>query len=355
MSSSSISSGCYKKRLSGTDRMVRLYRLPDTTHRSLQGLAMLDTAEHVIALLLPVIVENIDSLRSLNMLTRTNKSLRLTAVDVRLVQSVVANMPAATRAVLRKLFVLSVKVALPCMMLPCPYAVFRLVPRCSVVEGFRRAMVVHTSIGGIAKAFHVRQRRSVAMKLVWKTRKEEMQRLWRARRCDVEQILNDLFMIPSFSHVTTNAEVSYMGYGIVSRLGNVYRDKRKLPFVPVPAAAAACCLLSAACCLLHRVTRTATHHTRSHGAAQRRFVDGQHISSSSAHRHEAPAPAYKERAAPRVTAQYCLGTLPVQLHEFHQRCCIGRTFCGRCRACPYSLSVTDEVALGDDGTGPSYG
>lgn len=190
---------------------------------------MVDTAEKVIALLFPVIVESIDSLNTLNLLARTSKSLQIAVRDARSVDCIATNMPAASRTVLRKLFVLPAKVSLSCMMLPCPRRMWRFVPRCSVLEAFKRAIVVHGDVASMSRAFHSRQRRSTAMKLVWKKKKNEIhERLYR-RRCDLEQIHQDLFIIPSYGHVTTDSEFYYMTYGVVKRMCTVYRDKRKSP------------------------------------------------------------------------------------------------------------------------------
>ena len=66
------------------------------------------------------------------------------------------------------------------------------------------------------------------MEKVWKDKKDEMGRRWLARRRDIEQIHQDLFIIPSRGHTTTDAELYYMAHGIVKRLGVVYRGKREL-------------------------------------------------------------------------------------------------------------------------------
>jgi hypothetical protein len=182
--------------------------------------------EDIIILLISIISESIDSLSTLNLLMRTSKSLRIAASDPRLIPFVVVNMPAATKPCLCKLFVLPEKVSLPFMLLPCPYRMFRLIPRCSVLEAFKVAMVIHEGIRGLGIAFHGRKRRSVAMKLVWKTKRDEQLRQWQARRRDIEQIYQDLSMISLPGHVKTDAEVYYMSFGDVKRISAVYRDQR---------------------------------------------------------------------------------------------------------------------------------
>ncbi|KAJ1467112.1 hypothetical protein T484DRAFT_1756121 [Baffinella frigidus] len=188
---------------------------------------MVTTGEEILVLLLPIIAESIDSLNSLNLLMRTSKSLRVAASDPRLITSVVGNMHARSNTVIRKLFVLPANVILPFSMLPCPYRQHRLVPRCSVLESFRVAVVVHEGVRGMSQAFHRRQRRSIAMKLVWKKKRDEMERRWQARRRDIEQIHADLLMVPSSDHVTTTAELRYLSFGDVNGLSAVYRDNRK--------------------------------------------------------------------------------------------------------------------------------
>ncbi|KAJ1468159.1 hypothetical protein T484DRAFT_1856264 [Baffinella frigidus] len=57
-------------------------------------------------------------------------------------------------------------------------------------------------------------------------KKEALALLWQARRRDIEQIHEDLFLVPSKAHVCTDAEMYYTAFGLVKRLSSVYRDKR---------------------------------------------------------------------------------------------------------------------------------
>jgi hypothetical protein len=188
---------------------------------------MISTPEDIIVMLLSVIVNNVDSLKTLNILMRTSKSLRLAASDPRFIPNVISRMPSSSKEVLHKLFVLSEKVSLPFVMLPSLYNHTRLTRQCSVMEAFRVAVIVHEGVRGIASAFHRRHRRSLAMKLVWKNKKKEAYCKWQERRRDVEQIHQDLFIIPSSDHVITDAAMFYMALGEVGPLSPVYRDQRK--------------------------------------------------------------------------------------------------------------------------------
>ena len=186
----------------------------------------MQSPEDVICLILSLIVTNIDSLGTLNILLRTSKSLRTTGLgDRRLFESVASNMPAMTKTVLRKLFVFTEHVTLPLLILPCPYS-DRLVLLCRVADAFKHAMVIHGDLYGISRAYHSRQRRSLAMKQAWKKKKEDMGLIWQSRRRDIEQIHQDLCMIPSIDLIPTDAELFYMARGIIKRLGVVYRGKR---------------------------------------------------------------------------------------------------------------------------------
>jgi hypothetical protein len=187
---------------------------------------MIATAEHIISMLLSIIVSSVDSLDTLNLLVRTSRSLRIAAGDSRLIYHVIGNMPAASKQVVCKLFVLPEKVSLPFIILPSLYNTARLSPRFSVLEAFRVAMVTHEGMKGMVLAFHRRHRRSLSMKLVWKKKKEEIHQKWQARRRDIDQIHQDLLMIPSSDHVKTEAEVYYLSSGKVARISAVYRDQR---------------------------------------------------------------------------------------------------------------------------------
>jgi hypothetical protein len=181
---------------------------------------MLSTKHDIIVMLISIIATNMDSLSAFNLLIRTSKSLQFAgSSDERLIASIVSNMPASTKMVLCKLFVLPAKVSLPFSMVPC-------LPRYNVADAFRRAMEIHGGVGGITVAFNGRMNRSRAMKKVWKDRKEEMRLRLMARRLDVEQIHQDLFIIPSRTHTTTDAELNYIAHGVIKRLGVVYRGKR---------------------------------------------------------------------------------------------------------------------------------
>jgi hypothetical protein len=188
---------------------------------------MITGSVDIIVMLLSVVMDNVYSLKTLNLLMRTNKSLRLAASDPRFIPIVISRMPSSSQEVVRKLFVLPARVSLPLLMLPSMYNPTRLTAQCSMSEAFRVAVTIHEGVRGIALAFHRRSRRSDAMKLVWKRKKDEARCKWQERRQDLEQIHQDLFMIPSSSDDTTDAELFYLSMGQVSSISPVYRDQRK--------------------------------------------------------------------------------------------------------------------------------
>ena len=183
-------------------------------------------ASDTMGLVMSVIAENFTSLRTLNILARSCKTLQVSAGDPRLVSIVIAKALPMTKTTLRRLFVLSKQVDLPFLMLPCPYIILRVIPRCSVSVAFGIAMAQHEGIKSMSRAYHTRQRRSDSMKLVWARKKKMHHDRWKARREEVDCIRSDLFIIPSASHLLTNAELWYMALGICNRLDPVYRDKR---------------------------------------------------------------------------------------------------------------------------------
>ena len=187
---------------------------------------MADSADHVIALLLPIIAEGFISFKTLNLLARTNTTLRHATRDCRLVHTVAKNAPAMSKTAIRKLFVLPRSAPLTYMYHPSIYAAFSVIPRCKMIYAAEMAMAVHGCVRMMAKAFHVRQRRSAAMKLFWKQKKAIQEAKTNARRLEIDDIKADLFMIPSSDHITTDAEMYYDTYGVVKRLGRVYRNKR---------------------------------------------------------------------------------------------------------------------------------
>jgi hypothetical protein len=257
--------------------LKKIFRGTDTKHWATTACTseMISTSHDIIVMLISIIATKMDSIGTLNLLIRSSKSLRLAiSNDARLLELVISNMPARTKLALCKLFVLPGNVALPCRMLPCPYSVFRLVPLCKVTDAFRHAVDIHGSVHGIATAFISRTRRSNAMKKVWKDKKDEMGRRWLARRRDIDQIHQDLFIIPTLSHTTTDAELYYMAHGLVKRLGLVYRGKRESPPVQVRPV---------------NIPRSKSHScSRTHGPTRGWLVawDGQQLPSNRANRND---------------------------------------------------------------------
>ena len=184
---------------------------------------MTDRLDYIIGMLLPIIAEGFDSFNTLNLLARSSKTIRL---DAQIVSTVAKNAKPMTKKAVRKLFVLPCSVKLSYIHHPFVYTTFHMVPRCKVLHALEQALVTHGSLFGMANAVHTRERRSIAMKLAWGKRKELLSAQKRARRCELEQIRADLLIIPCSDHITTDAEVYYETYGIVKRLGRVYRNKR---------------------------------------------------------------------------------------------------------------------------------
>ena len=171
------------------------------------------TLDDIIVMILPIIIDNIYSLKTLNVLQRTNKSLNVATCDVLLLPLILKKMKPMTHTALRKLFVMPKRISFPVS---------------SVFDAYQCAMVFHTTVRNMGKAFHVRQHRSASMKLSWKKRREMMGEAWQMRRVEVEQIYQDLCLVPCRRHVKSDAEVWYMTHGVVKRISRVYCDKREL-------------------------------------------------------------------------------------------------------------------------------
>ena len=186
----------------------------------------LDTPNSIIAALLGEIAEHFITLSTLNLLMRTSKTLNASATDARLLTCVLKNTPAMTKKAIRRLFVLPSRVPLAFIMEPCRFRGLLGIPRCDAAQALRTALTVHTSVERMALAFHARTRRSLAMKRMWKRKRQERVEQWIRRRREIDQIHADLAMIPQQAHTTTDAETYYSAFGLVKRLSSVYTDKR---------------------------------------------------------------------------------------------------------------------------------
>ena len=80
----------------------------------------------------------------------------------------------------------------------------------------------------MANAFHVRQRRSDAMRFVWKKKDTDALVAWQQRRRGIEQIHEDLFIVPSAAIVKSEAEMHYATFGTIKRMRDVDRDKQSM-------------------------------------------------------------------------------------------------------------------------------
>jgi hypothetical protein len=189
----------------------------------------IDTAENVIALLIPVIAENFNSLETLNLLARTSNTLRRSVSgDMRLASLVVKQMPQMLKTTLRQLFVLPPKCDIPFAAIQDKKPLYpwsRVVLCCNVSTAFAIAMRTHTDIPTMAAAFNRRQVRSDAMKRAWHRRNGRAEEARQQRRVDITQIRADLSIVPG-RHLMTVGQMNYTIYGIVKPMNAVYRDKR---------------------------------------------------------------------------------------------------------------------------------
>ena len=185
-----------------------------------------ETPENIIAMLLSVIAEQSLPLAALNMLMRTSKTLNSAATDPRLLDRVLQHTPAMTKTAIRRLFVLPAQVQLRFTVRHVRTGGWSFVPRCSVAQAFRTALVQHGSVQRMQKAFHTRARRSICMKRMWQRKREEREAQCIERRRDIVQIHQDLAMTPQRAFATTDAEVYYGAFGVIKRLSRVYTGKR---------------------------------------------------------------------------------------------------------------------------------
>jgi hypothetical protein len=187
---------------------------------------MLHNADNTIALLLPIIATRFISFKTLNILARSSKTLWFATRDDQLYQSVATNAKGMSKTALRKLFVIPRFVKLSYMYRRAFYTIIRIKPRCKIIHAFELAMKIHGNVAVMAAAVHIRQRRSFSMKLVWERRKAIQAAEKNERRREINEIKEQLLMIHSLNHITTDAELNYETYGVIKQISRVYRNKR---------------------------------------------------------------------------------------------------------------------------------
>jgi hypothetical protein len=187
---------------------------------------MLDNADNTIAVVLPIIATRFISFKTINLLARVNKTLWFATRDDQLYESVAKIAKGISKTAARKLFVIPRCVKLSYMYSRPVYAVIRIEPRCKMIRVFELAMKIHGNVAVMAAAVHIRQRRSVSMKLVWERRKAIQAAEKNERRREIDDIRAELFIIPSYGHTTTDAELNYETYGVIKQISRVYRNKR---------------------------------------------------------------------------------------------------------------------------------
>jgi hypothetical protein len=190
---------------------------------------MMDSAENVISMMVPIITENFKSLKTLNLLARSSKSLSTSIYgDKALIRDITKRMPLMTRIEIRKLFLLAPNTFVPFAAIqeqPSPYPWSRTFLKCSAFDAFALSMDVHESIPALARAFDRRQVRSNAMKLVWVAKTRRVVDACRQRSEELVQIRADLAMVHQRDHYRTWSEITYSIEGTLRRLNGVYRDK----------------------------------------------------------------------------------------------------------------------------------
>ena len=152
----------------------------------------MDSPDTVIALLISIISNEFDSVRTLNILMRTSKSLNAAACDPTVLANVVKNIPAMKKDDLRLLFVIQPRVQMVSFEVPWPYY-GRMGRRLCVVEPvFKDAIAIHGGVKGMNIAWHARQRRSV--------RRKEAQSRWDSKATQHPQISGPRKDIYGFSY-----------------------------------------------------------------------------------------------------------------------------------------------------------
>jgi hypothetical protein len=190
---------------------------------------MLDTSDNIIAMMMPIIAENFKSLKTLNLLTRSSKSLRVSIYgDEALVRDITKRMSLMSRIDVRKLFLLTASTFVPFAAVQEKpfYPWSRVFPKCSAFDAFKISMEVHENIPALTLAFERRQVRSKAMKIVWTAKSNRAAEAYKQRREEIAQIRLDLFMEPQHGHFHTHSEIHYEMYGTFRPLNSVYRDKK---------------------------------------------------------------------------------------------------------------------------------
>jgi hypothetical protein len=194
------------------------------THRV--AFQMLHNADNTIALLLPIIATRFISFKTINILARVNKTLWFATRDDQLYESVAKIAKGISKTAAKKLFVLPRYIKLSYMYSRPVYAVIRIEPKCKMIRVFELAMKVHGSVAVMSSALRIRQQRSFSMKLVWERKKAIQAAEKNERRREINEIKEQLLMIHSLNHITTDAELYYEKYGIIKQISRVYRNKR---------------------------------------------------------------------------------------------------------------------------------
>jgi hypothetical protein len=119
----------------------------------------MDSPDTVIALLISIISNEFDSVRTLNILMRTSKSLNAAACDPTVLANVVKNTPAMNKDNLRLLFVLQSRVQMVSFEVPPPFYGRSGRRLCVVEPVFNDAIAIHGGVKEMNIAWHARKRR----------------------------------------------------------------------------------------------------------------------------------------------------------------------------------------------------
>jgi hypothetical protein len=182
-----------------------------------------------------VIAAQFDSLKTLNMLARTNKALSVAvASDSAMVRCVVAKLQGMGKTMLRRLFVMPQRSPIPFMTWDDSrhLSIYRRYerPQCNPLVAFDLAMELHKTLQTMTKAYDRRKIKSDAMKKVWGQKNDALEEEYRTRSMELRSIKQELQIIPQMRHITSSAALTYASWGRVDPLSEVYRDKMLMQY-----------------------------------------------------------------------------------------------------------------------------
>lgn len=189
----------------------------------------LETSGCIIAMLMPIIGEHFNSLKTLRALSMCSKAIHMSVHgNADIVRETTKKMSVMSTKDVRKLFMLPATTFIPLALgQPLPSYPWERVPhRYSAFDAFQIAMVAHGGITKFPRVFANRQVRSTAMKLAWAVKNERIEDD-RLRRIDeVSTIKLSLSIVNGGRFTRTHSPIWYEIFGTVEPMNQNYCDQK---------------------------------------------------------------------------------------------------------------------------------